>query len=141
MANERALDLIKRLATDGDFRNQLNALDAAGKQALLEQNGFGGVSADEVRGAAAEAFGSLSGQKGGIDASVTVESIATAASVAAVATPAAAMPATANPAAAMPAAAMPATANPAAAMPAAAMPATANPAAAMPAAAMPATAN
>ncbi|MBK1839946.1 hypothetical protein JHL17_21295, partial [Azospirillum sp. YIM B02556] len=77
MASEQALDLIKRLATDGGFRDQLNASDIAGKQALLAQNGFAGVTAEDVRSAAAEAFGSLSGETG---VGTTVESIANAAS-------------------------------------------------------------
>lgn len=59
MAKEQALALIKRLATDGEFRNQLNALDIPGKQALLAQSGFGGVLPDHVRSAAAAAFNSL----------------------------------------------------------------------------------
>src|SRR5580658_4163485 len=54
-----AEQLIRRLATDPAFRQQLAALDPAGKRALLDANGFRGVTAEWVHAEAHAAFKGL----------------------------------------------------------------------------------
>ncbi|MDQ0534076.1 hypothetical protein, partial [Azospirillum picis] len=80
MAKQKALELITRLATDNDFRNALNSASAADKQAILAQNGYSGMTPEDVRGAAAEAFTGLTGNTG-VSSDHAVESVAFAASM------------------------------------------------------------
>lgn len=49
MALTTAFDLIKRLATDGEFRKRLNSEGSQGKRALLATEGFVDLAADDVR--------------------------------------------------------------------------------------------
>ncbi|WP_148294176.1 hypothetical protein [Azospirillum sp. B506] len=49
MASIKAFDLIKRLATDSEFRKRLGAEDHRGKQALLASEGFADVVHGDVR--------------------------------------------------------------------------------------------
>ncbi len=53
MSKERAFDLIRRLATDGEFRSRLKQTEAAGKRELLDRSGFGEVGVDDLRAAGA----------------------------------------------------------------------------------------
>ncbi|WP_372397317.1 hypothetical protein ABMY26_25110 [Azospirillum sp. HJ39] len=49
MSLTTAFDLIKRLATDGEFRKRLNSEGSQGKRALLATEGFADLAADDVR--------------------------------------------------------------------------------------------
>lgn len=49
MASIKALDLIKRLATDSEFRKRLSAADHQGKRGLLATEGFADVMCEDVR--------------------------------------------------------------------------------------------
>ena len=80
MAKQKALELITRLATDNDFRNALNSANPADKQVILAQNGYAGMTPEDVRGAAAEAFTGLTGNNS-VSSDHAVESVAFAASM------------------------------------------------------------
>ncbi|WP_146210800.1 hypothetical protein [Azospirillum sp. TSO35-2] len=51
MTSGKAFDLIKRLATDSDFRKRLKEVSSQGARALLAAEGFADVAADDVRAA------------------------------------------------------------------------------------------
>src|SRR5580658_4898132 len=80
-----AEQLIRRLATDPAFRQQLAALDPAGKRALLDANGFRGVTAEWVH---AEAHAALKGLTQDNVAEPDAMAAVTAATAAAAAVPA-----------------------------------------------------
>ncbi|PWC85379.1 hypothetical protein TSH100_15765 [Azospirillum sp. TSH100] len=49
MASKNALDLIKRLATDDDFRKRLNDMNSQDARTLLATEGFADVMAADIR--------------------------------------------------------------------------------------------
>ncbi len=57
-----ALELVKRMATDLEFRDRLNGL--TDKRELLEQSGFDGVTAADVAPAAASLFRGANNERG-----------------------------------------------------------------------------
>ena len=82
-----AEQLIRRLATDADFRQQLAALEPGAKRDFLDANGFRGVTAEWLQ---SEALASFKGLTKGKDKVAEEDAMAavTAATSAAAATPA-----------------------------------------------------
>lgn len=54
MKSVKVRALVERLATDADFRIRLSSLDAKGKRALLDRDGFAGVTPADIRSFAAK---------------------------------------------------------------------------------------
>jgi len=84
MALNLAEQLIRRLATEPEFRDQLKSQDQAGQRAFLDANGFRGVSPEWIQSVAHSTFKALTSPGAEkIPEADAIEAVATASAVAA----------------------------------------------------------